>query len=187
MTENYHRKKFEEIVDVKMKNPQCRIWTKLEMQKIINMLGYGPKTKRDERTVQNFHLIEASNVKELRYIDPYSKVTTNRSLIVVPFENLFEKIHWCWEQIGYGGWKSLHSKIREQGYFINIELVKIFLSQSPAHQARIMKKSQKSLVTNPILSNEFGARGQVDLIDMRTNPNGEYNWILNYQDILLNG
>ena len=63
MTENYHRKKFEEIVDVKMKNPQCR--TKLEMQKIINMLGYGPKTKRDERTVQNFHLIEASNVKEL--------------------------------------------------------------------------------------------------------------------------
>ena len=45
-----------------------------------------------------------------------------------------------------------------------------------------MKKSQKTLVTNPILPNEFGARGQVDLIDMRTNPDGEYNWILNYQD-----
>ena len=132
-----------------MKNPQCRIWTKLEMQKIINMLGYGPKTKRDERAVQNFHLIEGSNVKELRYIDPYSKVTTNRSLIVVPFENLFEKIHWCWEQIGYGGWKSLHSKIREQGYFINIELVKIFLSQSPAHQSRIMKKITKITCNQP--------------------------------------
>ena len=50
MTENYHRKKFEEIVDVKMKNPQCRIWTKLETQKIINMLGYGPKQK--EMSVQ---------------------------------------------------------------------------------------------------------------------------------------
>ena len=182
MTENYHRRKFEEIADVKMKNPQCRVWTKLEMAKIIDILDYGPKTKRDERTVQNFHLLEASNVKELRYIDPYSKGTTTRSLIVVPFENLYDKIHWCWEQIGYGGWKALHSKIREQGYFINIELVKIFLSQSPAHQSRIMKKSQKSLVTNPILSNEFGARGQVDLIDMRTNPDGEYNWILNYQD-----
>ena len=45
-----------------------------------------------------------------------------------------------------------------------------------------MKKSQKSLVTKPVLSEEFGARGQVDLIDMRTNPDGEYNWILNYQD-----
>ena len=45
-----------------------------------------------------------------------------------------------------------------------------------------MKKTQKTLVTNPILSNEFCARGQVDLIDMRTNPDGEYNWILNYQD-----
>ena len=61
-------------------------------------------------------------------------------------------------------------------------MVKIFLPQSPAHQSRIMKKSQKSLVSNPILSNEFGARGQVDLIDMRTNPDGEYNCILNYQD-----
>ena len=89
------------------------------MAKIIDILDYGSKTKRDERTVQNFHLLEASNVKELRYIDPYSKGTTNRSLIVVPFENLYDKIHSCWEQIGYGGWKPLHSKIREQEYFIN--------------------------------------------------------------------
>ena len=38
-----------------------------------------------------------------------------------------------------------------------------------------MKKSQKKLVTNPLLYNEFGARGQVYLIDMRTNPEGEFN------------
>ena len=182
MTENYHRKKFEEVVNLKMKNPQCRVWTKFEIQKKIDISNSGLKTRRDERSVQSFHLIGVSNVKELRYIDPYSKVTTNRSLIVVPFENLFDKINWCWEQTGYGGWNSLHTKIREQGYFINIELIKIFLSQSPAHQGRIMKKSQKSLVTKPILSDEFGARGQVDLVDMRSNPDGEYNWILNYQD-----
>ena len=36
--------------------------------------------------------------------------------------------------------------------------------------------------TKPILSDNFGYRGQVDLIDMRTNSGGEYNWILNYQD-----
>ena len=80
-----------------MKNPQCRVWTKLEMAKIIDILDYGPKTKRDERTVHIFHLLEASNVKELRCIDPYSKGTTNRSLIVVPFENLYNQIHWCWK------------------------------------------------------------------------------------------
>ena len=39
-----------------------------------------------------------------------------------------------------------------------------------------MKKTQKTLVTNPILSNEFGARSQADLIDIRTNPDRVCNW-----------
>ena len=58
--------------------------------------------------------------------------------------------------------------------YVYVELVK--LSHCPKHQARPMKKSQKTLVTNPILSNEVGARGQADLIliDMRTNPDGEF-------------
>ena len=93
-----------------MNNPQCRIWSKIEIQNKIDMLDYGPKTKRDERTTQNF-LIEVSYVKELRYIDPYCKVSVNRSLIVVPFDNLFDRIYWCQEQTGQGGWKSLHTKI----------------------------------------------------------------------------
>ena len=75
------------------------------------MLGYGPKTKRDVCTVQNFHFIEERNVKELQYIDPYSKVSTNRSLIVFPFENLFEKIHWCRGKIGYGGGNLYNPKL----------------------------------------------------------------------------
>ena len=58
----------------------------------------------------------------------------------------------------------------------------IILGASPNHQARICRKSQKSLVTNPILSSSFASRGQVDLIDMRTVPDGEFKWILNYQD-----
>ena len=159
MAETYHERKFEEVVNMKMKIHNVGYGARLKYKTKLT-LDYGPKTKRDERTTQNFHLIEVSNVKELRYIDQYCKVYyVTRSLIVVPFENLFERVHWCWEQTGCGGWKSLHTKIREQGYFINIELVKIFLSQSPAHQAIIMRKTQKSLVTNPILFDKFGARG----------------------------
>ena len=54
-----------------MKNPHCRIWTKAEVQNIIETLEKGSKIKRDER--KNFHLTEVKNVKELRYIDRYSK------------------------------------------------------------------------------------------------------------------
>ena len=66
--------------------------------------------------------------------------------------------------------------------YISVLVVRLFLELSPSHQARLNKKSQKSLVTNPILSTTFGSRGQVDLIDMGSIPDNDYRWILNYQD-----
>ena len=38
MAETYYERKFEEVVNVKMKNPQCRIWNKIEIQNKIEML-----------------------------------------------------------------------------------------------------------------------------------------------------
>ena len=34
----------------------------------------------------------------------------------------------------------------------------------------------------PIITRGFGARGQVDLIDMQSMPDGPFNWIINYTD-----
>ena len=149
-------------------------------------IGLWTQNEKRRTTTQNF-LIEVSYVKELRYIDPYCKVSVNRSLIVVPFENLFDRIYWCWEQTGHGGWKSLHTKIREHGYFINIELVRIFLSQSPTYQARIMKRTQKSLVTNPILSDEFGARAKLISLKWERIPMANIIGYLIIKTISLNG
>ena len=179
----YHKKKFEEMIMEKKKNLKCRIWTKQEAQDIIDRLrNTNHKTKKDLRTLQSFRIIEVMNIPELHYIDPYNKTCDNRSLRIVHLEELFKKISWCWEQVGFGGWKPLHTKIKEQGYYINVDLVQLFLAQCPTHQARLNKQTQKSLVTNPILSENFSNRGQVDLIDMRANADGEYKWILNYQD-----
>ena len=36
--------------------------------------------------------------------------------------------------------------------------------------------------SKPILSKTFNSRGQVDLIDMQSLPDGEFCWILVYQD-----
>ena len=56
----------------------------------VNISCNSPKTKRDERTVQKFYLLEVCNLEELRYIDPFSKLPTS---LTTPFENLFDKIH----------------------------------------------------------------------------------------------
>jgi hypothetical protein len=49
-----------------------------------------------------------------------------------------------------------------------------------------MKKKHisKGVVVNPILSKEFNSRGQVDLIDFQSNPDGKYKCVMVYQDHL---
>ena len=169
---SYHRRKFEDEILVKKQEPKCRIWNKEDMNHIIEQLCEQNGTfLRASRSLKQFRVLESIGVKELRYIDPYS----HTSLRVIGYEELFNQLYWAWEQTGFAGWKPLHHKIREQGLYISIEIVRLFLEHSPCHQARISKKSQKSLVTNPILSSTFGSRGQVDLIDMRTIPRHESN------------
>jgi hypothetical protein len=45
-------------------------------------------------------------------------------------------------------------------------------------------KSLKGVVVKPILSKEFNSRGQVDLMDFQSNPDGNYKFIMVYQDHL---
>ena len=42
----------------------------------------------------------------------------------------------------------------------------------------------KGVVVRPILSTEFSARGQVDLIDMQSLPHGSFRLIMVYNDHL---
>jgi len=39
----------------------------------------------------------------------------------------------------------------------------------------------KSVVVRPIISNDYGSRGQVDLIDMQSMPSKDNKWIMVYQ------
>ncbi|CAF3791028.1 unnamed protein product, partial [Rotaria socialis] len=50
--------------------------------------------------------------------------------------------------------------------------------------ANITEKHVKLCISElrPIISNDFHSRGQVDLIDMQSSPDGKFKFILNYQD-----
>jgi hypothetical protein len=49
-----------------------------------------------------------------------------------------------------------------------------------------MKKKHiaKGVVVKPILSKEFNSRGQVDLMDFQSNSDGNYKFLMVYQDHL---
>ena len=42
----------------------------------------------------------------------------------------------------------------------------------------------KGVVVRPILFRDFASRGQVDLVDMQSMAQGQYKWIMVYQDHL---
>lgn len=46
------------------------------------------------------------------------------------------------------------------------------------------RKGRKGLVAGPIISSEMDSRSQIDLIDMQTQPDGDYKFICVYQDYL---
>ena len=78
----YHRQKFEEEILVKKQEPKCRIWNCEEVEDItIQLCDLKGTFPRTNRSLKHFHVIEASQVKELRYIDPYN--TTSLKVIAV--------------------------------------------------------------------------------------------------------
>ena len=46
------------------------------------------------------------------------------------------------------------------------------------------KVPKRSLVIKPMIFSKMNSRAQVDLIDMQTQPEGDFKWILVYQDHL---
>ena len=46
------------------------------------------------------------------------------------------------------------------------------------------KIASKGLVVKPLLSKDFNSRGQVDLVDMQSMPDGDFKFIMHYQDHL---
>jgi zinc finger BED domain-containing protein 5/7/8/9 len=60
--------------------------------------------------------------------------------------------------------------------------VEIFLKYSEEYQIKRKRYVNHGLIVEPIRSSNFNSRMQIDLIDFRTLPDGEYKWILNAQD-----
>ena len=69
----------------------------------------------------------------------------------------------------------------QQTMYIPKKIIEIFLSLCPLCAQKKTSFSSR-LITKPIVSDNLNARGQVDLIDLRTNSVNGYNWLLNYQD-----
>ena len=99
-------------------------------------------------------------------------------------EQLFKIIHETHLYIGHYGINATDIAISEK--FVNVprELIKFYIENCKLCLKKKKTEPRAGLTFKPIISDCFNNRGQVDLMDFQSNPDGEYKWVLHYQDHL---
>ncbi|XP_012501552.1 PREDICTED: SCAN domain-containing protein 3 [Propithecus coquereli] len=95
-------------------------------------------------------------------------------------EDLFDILHDTHLSIGHGGRTRMEKELQAKYKNITKEVIMLYLTLcKPCQQKN--SKLKKVLISKPI--KEVNSRCQVDLIDMQLNPDGEYKFIMHYQDL----
>lgn len=92
---------------------------------------------------------------------------------------MYERINDYHIRTGHGGNVKLRMAVANK-YNIPRPAIEIFLSTCAICNCK--KNMNRKLVIKPIISKDFNERGQVDLVDFQSFPDGKFKWILNYQD-----
>ena len=82
---------------------------------------------------------------------------------------------------GHGGRDRMLKHLNQKYANITTEAVELFKSYCIVCQEKRKRPKTTGVVVKPILSREFNSRGQVDLIDMQSAPQGQFKWIMVYQ------
>ncbi|KAK7096157.1 hypothetical protein V1264_005490 [Littorina saxatilis] len=105
---------------------------------------------------------------------------TKASCPVVTYEEMFETIRKCHEKVGHSGRDKTWSEVRANYAGIKHSVLDIFLKTCTACTQRQPSKSPPA--GRPMINLEFLLRLQIDLVDMRSQPDGEFKWILHARD-----
>jgi len=108
------------------------------------------------------------------------KCPSDAPLRVVPISEAFDQIKKAHAQLGHAGYVKTFNNIKEWFFGITKEQVQWLVGRCQTCLKNHPNRSRGEL--DPIISNHILQRVQIDLIDMRHEPNGQYKWILHIID-----
>lgn len=141
------------------------------------------KQKNSKKSRREYYLLQMYDVMKVgdqQHVIKKVKEKNDPLIYVIPEEELFERLLDIHISCGHGS-RDKMINIVQQKYFIPRPCVEMFLKACKYCQTKKNKIVSK-IVVKPITSKDFMTRGQVDLIDFQSIPDGEYKWLLNYQD-----
>ncbi|KAJ8720572.1 hypothetical protein PYW08_006037 [Mythimna loreyi] len=101
---------------------------------------------------------------------------------VVPSSKYYQTILDAHVATGHGRRDKIIYDLKDK-YMVPVFAINIFLQLC---KTCLSKKSfpKTGIVVKPLITDDFNRRGQVDLVDFQSSPDGEYKWMLQYQDHL---
>lgn len=164
---------------------QRKPWTKEKILDVINNVREGKEAANTSstRTSMQYYWMSKYDVMTTANVDHLifkRKSAKDPMTLIIPREEYFEVLMEAHKSCGHGGRDKILNLIKSR-FYIPKKAVEIFVSHCPtcANKRNVPKKG---IISNPIASQDFNVRGQVDLIDFRSCPDGEYKWLLIYQD-----
>lgn len=99
-------------------------------------------------------------------------------------EELYRLIKTAHSGIGHGGIHKTYKELKKQFANISREVIKLFIQLCEQCILKKKRSETSKLIVRPITSSDFNSRGQVDLVDYQSCPDGDFKWVMHYQDHL---
>ncbi|XP_039312990.1 KRAB-A domain-containing protein 2-like [Solenopsis invicta] len=183
--ENLSRKSWklrflEELLTLERKESHYNVMKRDEYDKLLaeseEAKAAIKKTPLQYRRVKRFDVFEIGGTKKLISKDEPVKY-------YLPAEEIYDVIESAHIAVRHGGRDRMKKETSRKYANITNEMINIFLSMCETCQQKRSKR-KKGLVSKPILHSEMNSRCQVDLIDMQSQADEQFKFIMVYQDHL---
>ena len=156
------------------------IWDKNYEKYVIDVLRRGKTGRSLPR--EDYNIL---NVYSLVSIGSVTKVTKRNGKYMATKEEVINVIFSMHIATGHGGEKKTHKKIQDKFANIPRYLVQEYIKRCErCAEKRRRRETASGVVIHPLTVKDLNERGQVDLVDMQTNKDGNYRFILHYIEYL---
>ena len=148
-----------------------------EVKEAGNVSGTS-KTWRQYYILKRYQILQCGDVEKLIR---KKKDDGDNAVYFAHNDDLFDIIKRVHTTTGHGGRDKMMKVLSVKYANITREVVELYKSLCIECAKKRKRPAVKGVVVRPILSNDYGSRGQVDLVDMQSMSHGSHKWIMVYQ------
>ena len=142
---------------------------------------YGWKTKYDFVQLGNAEPILYRKSLKPAFTDTAGNFLLDKVVREVTFEELFQCLHEVHLSVGHGKVRKMEPAIKLKYSNIGRKAIEVYC-ETCSRCVESAPREQQRAGYRPIITKGFNRRGQIDLIDMQSNPKGGMSWLAVYQD-----